>query len=100
MLVALGLGVVAVAAAASAFAAPSRSAASDTLVFGASADPVSLDGSLANDGESIRAIKQILQTLVAQKPGTTQLIPLLATSWKSSNNGKTWTFTLRRGVKF
>jgi peptide/nickel transport system substrate-binding protein len=97
---ALALAVVAAVAATSAFAATSRSTATDTLVFGASADPVSLDGSLANDGESIRVIKQIMQTLVAQKPGTTQLVPLLATSWKSANNGKTWTFTLRQGVKF
>jgi peptide/nickel transport system substrate-binding protein len=90
----------ALAAAAAAFAASGRSHAGDTLVFGASADPVSLDGSLANDGESIRVIKQIVETLVSQVPGTTKLQPDLATSWTQSKDGKTWTFNLRTGVKF
>ena len=83
-----------------ALAAGQRSNASDTLVFGASADPVSLDGSLINDGESIRVVKQIVQTLVAQSPGTTNLIPQLATKWTNSPNGKVWTFQLRDGVSF
>jgi peptide/nickel transport system substrate-binding protein len=38
--------------------------------------------------------------LVALKPGTVKIIPKLATKWKSTNRGKTWTFWLRRGVKF
>jgi len=97
---ALVLATLGLAAATAAFAASDRSHASDTLVFGASADPVSLDGSLANDGESIRVIKQIVETLVAQAPGTTRLVPDLATSWKHSRDGKTWTFALRRGVRF
>jgi peptide/nickel transport system substrate-binding protein len=97
---ALVVGAVALAAATAAFAASNRTHAKDTLVFGASADPVSLDGSLANDGESIRAIKQIVETLVSQVPGTTKLQPDLATSWKSTRDGKTWTFNLRQGVKF
>ena len=80
--------------------ASARHAAKDTLVFGASADPVSLDGSLANDGESIRVIKQIVETLIAQAPGTSNLIPDLATKWKNSADGKTWTFSLRKGVSF
>ena len=83
-----------------ALAAGQHSNASDTLVFGASADPVSLDGSFVNDGESIRAIKQIVQTLIAQAPGTTNLIPQLATKWTNSPNGKVWTFQLRKGVSF
>jgi peptide/nickel transport system substrate-binding protein len=74
--------------------------ASDTLVFGAAADPVTLDPALASDGESFRPARQIFEGLTSLKPGTTQIEPALATSWKSSKDGKTWTFQLRTGVKF
>ena len=77
-----------------------KASASDTLVFGSSADPVVLDSPLTSDGESSRVQIQIYETLVGQKPGTTTLVPKLATSWKNSNGGKTWTFQLRKGVKF
>ena len=97
---ALALTAVALVAATAAFAAGTRSHASDTLVFGASADPVSMDGAVISDGESVRAIKQVLETLIAQAPGTTNLIPDLATKWTNSPNGKVWTFTLRQGVTF
>jgi peptide/nickel transport system substrate-binding protein len=73
---------------------------STTLVFGAAADPVVLDAALISDGESFRVVYQITETLVGLKPGTTKIVPLLARSWKTSANGKTWTFTLRRGVTF
>ena len=74
--------------------------ATTTLVFGASADPVILDGPLVSDGESLRPISQIFQGLVGLKPGTTVIVPQLATSWSTSKNGLTWTFNLRKGVKF
>ncbi len=73
---------------------------SDTLVFGASAEPTTLDSPFITDGESLRASYQINENLVAQVPGTTTLAPALATAWKVSSSGKTYTFTLRRGVTF
>ena len=74
--------------------------ATTTLVFGASADPVILDGPLVSDGESLRPISLIFQGLVSLKPGTTTIVPQLATSWTTSKNGLVWTFNLRNGVKF
>jgi peptide/nickel transport system substrate-binding protein len=71
-----------------------------TLVFAGAADPVVLDGALVSDGESIRAITQIYETLVALKPGTTEPEPGLATSWEANDAGTVWTFKIRDGVKF
>ena len=92
---AIGVGV-----AAAASAATSSSTASNALVFGAASDPVIIDGPLVSDGESLRVVDQIFQGLVGLKPGTTQIVPLLATSYSPSKNGLTWTFKLRKGVKF
>jgi peptide/nickel transport system substrate-binding protein len=72
----------------------------DTLVFGAEADPVVLDGALVSDGTSIRVLYQIYEGLTALKPGTSEVVPSLATSWDTSKDGLTWTFHLREGVKF
>jgi peptide/nickel transport system substrate-binding protein len=87
-------------AATGAHAAPSRAMSSDTLVFGTAADPVVLDAALISDGESLRVVAQIYETLVTQAPGTTRVVPGLATKWSKSANGLTWTFTLRKNVTF
>jgi peptide/nickel transport system substrate-binding protein len=75
-------------------------ASGGTLVFGTSADPVSMDGAYVSDGESLRVIDQIFETLVTTKPGGTDPEPKLAKSWKASADGKSWTFDLQTGVKF
>ncbi len=71
-----------------------------TLVFAGSADPTYLDPALASDGETFRVTEQVYETLVKLKPGTLKLIPWLATSWTISKDGKTFTFQLKKGVKF
>ncbi len=78
----------------------STDAAGGTFVFAASSDPVMLDPAMASDGETFRISRQIFEGLVGSKPGTTDLEPLLATEWKTSDGGKTTTFTLRDDVKF
>jgi peptide/nickel transport system substrate-binding protein len=75
-------------------------AAGGDLVFGTAADPVVLDGALVSDGESLRAIDQIYESLVSLTPGTTELEPGLAESWEISDDGLSYTFTLREGVTF
>ena len=71
-----------------------------TLVFAGASDPVVLDGALVSDGESLRVITQIFETLVALKPGTTEPVPGLAESWEANDDGTVWTFKIREGVKF
>ncbi len=71
-----------------------------TFVFGTSADPQTMDGAYDSDGESLRAVRQIFETLVTTKQGGTDLVPALATSWNPSPDGLAWTFNLRTGVKF
>ena len=71
-----------------------------TLVFGTSTDPISMDGAYVSDGESLRVVRQLFETLVTTAPGGTEIEPLLATAYEPSNDGKTWTFTLKEGVKF
>jgi peptide/nickel transport system substrate-binding protein len=71
-----------------------------TLVFAGTADPAYLDPALASDGETFRATEQMMEGLVKLRPGTTKIVPALATKWKLAGAGKVWTFWLRKGVKF
>ena len=71
-----------------------------TLVFGASADPTSMDGAYVSDGESLRVIDQLFETLVTTERGGTAPAPALAKSWSASADGLAWTFQLQTGVKF
>lgn len=78
----------------------SRGHGGGALVYALGGDPVVIDGPLVSDSNSIQVISQILEGLVGIKPGTTQVVPKLATSWKKSPSGLSWTFQLRRGVNF
>jgi peptide/nickel transport system substrate-binding protein len=76
------------------------SASGGTFVFAASSDPVSLDPAFASDGETFRVARQIFEGLVGTEPGTAKPAPLLATEWEGSQDGKSYTFTLRDDVTF
>jgi len=71
-----------------------------SLVFAGSGDPVILDGAYVSDGESIRPIRQMFETLVTTEAGGTDIVPLLATEWAASDDGLVWTFSLQDGVTF
>jgi peptide/nickel transport system substrate-binding protein len=71
-----------------------------TMVFGAAGAPRSFDPLFAQDGETFRVSRQIYDTLITYKQGTSELAPGLATAWTPSPDGTEWTFTLRQGVKF
>jgi peptide/nickel transport system substrate-binding protein len=70
------------------------------LVYGSGGQPVNLEPGNITDGNSLIAQDQIYSRLMEFKPGTTDLVPALATEWNGSDNGKVWTFKLRQGVKF
>jgi len=73
---------------------------SDTLVWGRGGDSVNLDLAQATDGESIKAGIQVLENLVIFNKDSMDVEPQLAESWTVSDDGLTWTFKLRKGVKF
>ncbi|MFD4193192.1 MULTISPECIES: ABC transporter substrate-binding protein [Amycolatopsis] len=93
-------GALAVTTAACASERGSGDSASDTFIFGAAGAPKNFDPIFNDDGESFRPARQMFDTLVTYKPGTTELEGGLATAWTPSNGNTTWTFTLREGVKF
>lgn len=71
-----------------------------TLVFGSGGQPVNLRPGDVTDGNSMYVHLQIYNYLLGNEPGGTELIPSLATEWSASEDGLTWTFNLREGVKF
>src|SRR5439155_13304482 len=70
--------------------------ATGTLIYAGAADPTYLDPALVSDGESFRVTKQIFEGLVDLKPGTTIVVPKLATSWSIDKSRTVWTFNLRK----
>ena len=71
-----------------------------TLVYGKPKDAVKIDPQNVTDGESFDVTRHIFENLVQFVPLKTEVRPGLATSWTTSKDGLTWTFKLRRGVKF
>lgn len=70
------------------------------MVFGRAADSTFLDPAKFLDNESAMVIENIYDGLVRYKDDSTRIEPALARSWEISPDGRTWTFQLRRGVKF
>lgn len=71
-----------------------------TLVIGRANDSVSLDPACTTDMDSFKVTVNILETLVKSEKEGDQIVPCLAESWKSSEDGLTWIFKLRQGIKF
>ena len=63
-------------------------------------DIVTLDPAIGYDWVNWSMIKSIFSRLMDYKPGTSELVPSLAESYEISKDGKTYTFKLRKGVKF
>ncbi len=63
-------------------------------------DVATLDPAIGYDWQNWSMIKSLFDGLMDYKPGTTELALDLAESYKLSDDGKTYTFKLREGVKF
>ncbi|PND18559.1 ABC transporter substrate-binding protein [Ensifer sp. MMN_5] len=72
----------------------------DVLVVGQIAEPQSLDPHTVTATNDFRILVNVYDGLVRFKDGTLEVEPALAESWKISDDGKTYTFKLRQGVKF
>src|SRR5262245_26587213 len=72
----------------------------DVVVIGMEAEPPGLDPGQALGLHTLRVTAEIFETLVATPDDSTDVIPGLAESWTTSSDGLTWTFKLRKGVRF
>src|SRR6185312_13192601 len=90
------LGALALAAVA---AAPAL--AKGTLVYCSEGSPEGFQPQFFSTGTTFDAVSvPMFNRLVEFEIGTTNIVPALAESWTVSADGKTYTFQLRKGVKF
>jgi peptide/nickel transport system substrate-binding protein len=82
-----------------AFVSPEARAAGKDLVVGFAGDATSLNPVVATDGQSYIAEWPIFDSLV-ELDDKLNIRPLLAESWDVSKDGLTYTFKLKKGVKW
>lgn len=71
-----------------------------TLVYCSEGSPENFTPAINTTGTSFDAARPVYDQLVLFERGSTKVIPGLAESWVVSDEGKTITFKLRKGVKF
>jgi len=79
---------------------PPKATGPKAFIFGAQGEPVCLDPAIITDGISGRVTNQVYEGLVKFDGSTTNVIPSLAESWTTSDDGLVWKFKLHEGVKF
>src|SRR4051812_41746373 len=93
-----GAGLLALAIAAPALADDIKQGGEMTVAF--KDDMATLDPAIGYDWQNWSIIKSLYSRLMDYEPGTTNLRPDLAESFDVSADGLTYTFKLRKGVKF
>ncbi|MDP9018855.1 MAG: ABC transporter substrate-binding protein [Candidatus Eremiobacteraeota bacterium] len=78
----------------------SNGSSAQTLVVARVKDAVTLDPAQATDGLSLNLTQEVVWGVVRFKPGTFDIAPAIAQRWSVSPDGKQWTFTLAKGLKF
>ena len=71
-----------------------------TLVAAVSAEPDQFDPHVTTAYPSFQVLENVYDTLVVPNAEDLTMEPSLAESWETSEDGLTWTFTLREGVTF
>ena len=74
--------------------------AKNSMVVSYKDDVSTLDPAIGYDWQNWSMIKSLFDGLMDYEPGTTNLTPDLAESYSVSDDGMTYTFNLRQGVKF
>jgi peptide/nickel transport system substrate-binding protein len=96
-------------ASAGASAAPSTAPSADagtpkaggTLVVAIPGDLNRTDAALIDDANSSYVLQQVMEGLVTLAPGSgSEIVGQLADSWTTSDDGLTYTFKLKTGIKF
>jgi peptide/nickel transport system substrate-binding protein len=72
----------------------------DRLVTATISDPKTFNPLLSTDSASSEAVADVFDTLVRLNPRTTLPEPVLAERWEHDEAGTTWTFHLRRDVRW
>lgn len=62
--------------------------------------PSNLDPALAASSDGFLFVRNVYEGLTAYEPGTTTIVPALATEWTVSDDGLVYTFTLRDDVTY
>ncbi|MEJ8554716.1 ABC transporter substrate-binding protein [Tepidibacter sp. Z1-5] len=70
------------------------------LTIARASDSISLDPAITTDMESFKVCVNIYDTLVKYEKNGDEIVPSLAESWKTSEDGLRWVFKLRKNVKF
>jgi len=70
------------------------------LIYTRGEDANTLDPIHTDIGETVKVLVNLYDTLVAYDDEKAELVPSLAESWRTSEDGRTWTFTLRQNVVF
>jgi peptide/nickel transport system substrate-binding protein len=78
-------------------AAPAKE---QVLTFAHSVDAGTLDPANQTSANGLAPASHIYEGLIGFTPGTTEIVPALATSWDVSDDKLEWTFHLREDVKF
>ena len=75
-------------------------AGKDTLVVASGADAVTLDPGVSFDGQSPLIWRGVYEALLSYKGNTVEIVPELAESYSISDDKLTYTFKIRKGIKF